>query len=215
MSKLRIKPSFENENALWDAGFKNICGIDEVGRGCWAGPLIAAAVIFDQSVDNNDKDIAKINDSKKLTLKMRERLADFIISQAKHWGIGMVSSKELDKIGLAQANLLAMERAVLNLGNSPDYCLVDGNIVKNSLIIEPFKNIIKGDCMSVSIAAASILAKVFRDKIMVSFDELHPEYGFKQHKGYGTRKHRKIIEKSGILPVHRKSFAPIKELLTI
>ena len=105
-----------------------------------------------------------------------------------------------------------MERAVQNLGNKPDFCLIDGNVIKKSPVIGLFKNIIKGDTISISIAAASILAKVFRDKLMKSVDELYPEYDFEKHKGYGTNAHRKSILKNGILPIHRKSFAPIKEL---
>lgn len=189
-----------------------MCGIDEVGRGCWAGPLVAGAVIFDTNTDPSAKELDQINDSKKITPKKREQLAKFIIYNAKHWGIGFVNSKELDKIGLNHANVLAMERAILSLSNTPDYCLVDGNIVRKSEKMGLFKNIIKGDSKSISIAAASILAKVFRDKLMYSIDEDYPEYGFKEHKGYGTALHRKSIKKHGILPIHRKSFAPIKEL---
>lgn len=213
MSHSSKKPNFQRENELWSAGYRNICGIDEAGRGCWAGPLVAAAVIFDKNIKERDQEFAKINDSKKLSPNKREKLVDFIINRAKHWAVGWVTSKELDKIGLTRANVLAMERAVSNLGNNPDYCIIDGNIIKNSLIITSFSNIIKGDSKSVSIAAASILAKVFRDKLMDSVDEEYPEYGFGKHKGYGTEKHRKSIKKLGILGIHRKSFAPIQELL--
>lgn len=211
--KLANKPSFSEENVLWNAGYGNVCGIDEVGRGCWAGPLVAGAVIFKAKTKVEVKELAQINDSKKITPKKREKLAEFIIHFAKHWGIGSVSSKELDKIGLSKANRLAMERAVQNLGNNPDFCLIDGNIIKESPNIGLFKNIIKGDSKSISIAAASILAKVFRDKLMDSVDEQYPGYGFKKHKGYGTGSHRNGIIKNGILPIHRKSFAPIKELI--
>ena len=213
MPKLANKPSFSEENAMWNAGYGNVCGIDEVGRGCWAGPLVAGAVIFKAKTEVDVKELAQINDSKKITPKKREQLAEFIIYFAKHWGIGSVSSKELDKIGLSKANELAMERAVQNLGNKPDFCLVDGNIIKESRNIGLFKNIIKGDSKSISIAAASILAKVFRDKLMDSIHADYPEYGFRAHKGYGTSSHRKSIKKHGILPIHRKSFAPIKELV--
>lgn len=213
MTQLANKPSFNEENLLWNAGYGNVCGIDEVGRGCWAGPLVAGAVIFRTITDIRVKEIRQINDSKKITPKKREQLAEFIIHFAKHWGIGSVSSKELDKIGLSKANALAMERAVQNLGNKPDFCLIDGNAMKESPDIGLFKNIIKGDSKSISIAAASILAKVFRDKLMNSVDADYPGYGFSAHKGYGTGSHRNGIIKNGILPIHRKSFAPIKELL--
>jgi len=207
------KPNLDEENILWSAGYSNVCGIDEVGRGCWAGPIVAGAVIFGAKVNITAKELWQINDSKKITPKKREQLAEFIIHNAKHWGIGFVVSKELDKIGLSKANALAMERAVQNLGNKPDFCLIDGNVIRKSPVIGLFKNIIKGDTISISIAAASIIAKVFRDKLMSSVDEQYPEYGFMKHKGYGTNMHRKSILKNGILPIHRKSFAPIKELL--
>lgn len=213
MPKLDNRPDFSEEIALWNGGYNNVCGIDEVGRGCWAGPLIAGAVIFGINTDIKTKEIRQINDSKKITPKKREQLAEFIIHFSKHWGIGSVSSKELDKIGLSKANELAMERAVQNLGNKPDFCLIDGNAMKESPHIGLFKNIIKGDGKSISIAAASILAKVFRDKLMNSIDSDYPEYGFNAHKGYGTGLHRKSIIKHGILPIHRQSFSPIKELL--
>lgn len=208
-----IKPDFSEENSLWDSGYSNVCGIDEVGRGCWAGPLVAGAVIFEIKTNSKTKELEQINDSKKISSKKREQLAEFLIHNAKHWGIGFVDSKELDKIGLSRANTLAMERAVQNLGNKPDFCLIDGNEMKWSPNIGLLKNIIKGDSKSISIAAASILAKVFRDKLMNSIDSDYPEYGFNAHKGYGTGLHKKSIIKHGILPIHRKSFAPIKELI--
>ncbi len=212
MSKIVIKPDFTEENSLWDNGYSNVCGIDEVGRGCWAGPLVAGAVIFSVNPEVGIKELEQINDSKKIARRKRERLAEFIVHNAKHWGIGFVDPKELDKIGLSRSNTLAIERAVNNLGNKPDFSLIDGNIMKNRPNIGLFKNIIKGDSKSISIAAASILAKVFRDKLMNSIDSDYPGYGFSAHKGYGTSSHRKSIQKNGILPIHRKSFAPIKEL---
>lgn len=207
------KPDFTEEIALWNSGYNYVCGVDEVGRGCWAGPLVAGAVIFGINTDIKVKEIRQINDSKKINPKKREQLAEFLIHNAKHWGIGFVGSKELDKIGLSRANALAMERAVQNLGNKPDFCLIDGNETKERPNIGLLKNIIKGDSKSISIAAASILAKVFRDKLMNSIDADYPEYGFSAHKGYGTDLHGKSIKKHGILPIHRKSFAPIKELI--
>ena len=213
MTKISIKPDFSEENSLWDKGYNNVCGIDEVGRGCWAGPLVAGAVIFAVNTKDEIKELEQINDSKKIAHRKRERLAEFIVHSAKHWGIGYVDSKELDKIGLSRSNTLAMERAVYNLGNKPDFSLIDGNIMKDRPNIGLFKNIVKGDSKSISIAAASILAKVFRDKLMSSIDSDYPGYGFSSHKGYGTNMHRKSIQKNGILPIHRKFFAPIKELL--
>lgn len=212
MSKSAGKPDFTEEIALWNSGYNYVCGVDEVGRGCWAGPLVAGAVIFEMNTDIKVKEIRQINDSKKINPKKREQLAEFIVHNAKHWGIGFVSSKELDKIGLSRANALAMERAVQNLGNKPGFCLIDGNEMKESPNIGLLKSIIKGDSKSISIAAASILAKVFRDKLMNSIDADYPEYGFSAHKGYGTGLHSKSIKKHGVLPIHRKSFAPIKEL---
>jgi len=206
------KPNLDEENILWNTGYSKVCGIDEVGRGCWAGPIVAGAVIFGAKVNITAKELWQINDSKKIIPKKREQLAGYIIHNAKHWGIGFVVSKELDKIGLSKANTLAMERAVQNLGNKPDFSLIDGNIMKDRPNIGLFKNIVKGDSKSISIAAASILAKVFRDKLMSSIDSDYPGYGFSAHKGYGTSLHRKSILKNGTLPIHRKSFAPIKEL---
>ncbi|TAN57022.1 ribonuclease HII [Patescibacteria group bacterium] len=207
-----MKPDFTEENSLWDNGYSNVCGIDEVGRGCWAGPLVAGAVIFSVNPEVGIKELGQITDSKKISPKKREQLAEFIIHYSKHWGIGYVDSKELDRIGLSSANTLAMERAVNNLGNKPDFSLIDGNVMMVRPNIGLNKNIVKGDSKSISIAAASILAKVFRDKLMNSIDSDYPEYGFREHKGYGTSLHRKSIQKNGILPIHRMTFAPIKEL---
>ena len=215
MPKSTKRPDFSEEIALWDVGVNNVCGIDEAGRGCWAGPIVAGAVVFNRDISKLPNGVSEINDSKKITPKKREKIAHFITNHAKHWGIGYVTSKELDKIGLTASNILAMERAVLNLGVGANFYLVDGNIMRNSQIIKHFKNIIKGDSRSLSIAAASIIAKVFRDKVMESVDTQYPEYDFGDHKGYGTEKHRKQIKRYGILPIHRKSFAPIKELLTL
>jgi len=178
---------------------KLIAGVDEAGRGSLAGPVVAAAVIF-----ANDTVIPKMNDSKKLTKKVREELYPIIIDKAITYGIGIVHQNEIDEINILQATLKAMQVAVSKLGNIPDLVLIDGNISFKSSI--PTKTIIKGDSKSFAIAAASILAKVTRDRIMVSESEKHPEYLWYKNKGYGTKEHIAAIKKYGAATLHRQSF---------
>ncbi len=176
-----------------------IAGVDEVGRGPLAGPIVAAATIFDVKTV-----IPKINDSKKLTEKIREKLYEEIISQAVSYGIGIVHQEEIDDINILQATLKAMQLAVAQLTETPDLILIDGNKAFNSKI--PTQTIVKGDSKSFSIAAASILAKVTRDRIMISESKKHPEYSWEKNKGYGTREHIAAIKKYGTTKLHRKSF---------
>jgi len=180
-------------------GFKYIAGIDEVGRGPLAGPVVAAAVILPENIS-----IRGINDSKKLKEKERKRLFKTIQKRAISIGVGIVDHNTIDKINIAQATFAAMRLAVESLDPAPDILLIDGNCEINFSI--PQKCIIKGDSKSISIAAASIIAKVIRDKIMDEFDKLLPAYKFKKHKGYGTKLHFKIIETHGLSPIHRQSF---------
>lgn len=176
-----------------------ICGIDEVGRGPFAGPVIAAAVILPKDID-----ILYINDSKKLTEKHREDLYDEIISQAISFGIGSVPPNRIDEINILQATLEAMRQAVNNLKIKPDIVLIDAVTIPNLSVRQV--PIIKGDAKSYSIAAASIVAKVTRDRLMVAYDKVFPGYGFAENKGYGSAKHIEAIKSLGPTPIHRMSF---------
>ena len=190
----------EFENELYESGIKYIAGIDEVGRGPLVGPVVTAAVILPK--DFYDE---RINDSKKLTEKKRELLYDVIMENAVSVGIGISSEDVIDDINILEATKKAMIEAVNNLSVKPEHLLIDA--VKLNIDI-PQTSIIKGDAKSESIAAASIIAKVTRDRMMIELDKEHPEYDFKHNKGYGTKKHIEAIEKYGILKEHRKTFAP-------
>ena len=180
-------------------------GCDEVGRGCLAGPVVAAAVILPFDYHN-----PWINDSKKLSKTSREELIEEIKEKSLAWAIADASVEEIDQINILNASFLAMKRAVLKLKTTPEHLLIDGNRWKSDLNF-PFTCVIKGDGKYASIAAASILAKVTRDRSMVALDAHYLQYGFAQHKGYGTEKHRAAIEKYGPASVHRYSFAPIRK----
>ncbi|HXV27528.1 MAG TPA: ribonuclease HII [bacterium] len=184
-----------------------MAGIDEAGRGPLAGPVVAAAVIFFRK--NN---LSRLNDSKKLMPKTREFLFREIAAQAIV-GIGTVDEKQIDEINIYQATRLAMKRAVLALSRTPDLLLIDGNIKLDLPLTQ--QAIVKGDQKSAAIAAASIIAKVFRDACMNQLDLLYPQYGFKDHKGYATPGHLTSLQKEGPSPVHRKSFAPVRDLLAV
>lgn len=176
-----------------------ICGIDEAGRGPLAGPVCAAAVILPL-----DCEIDGLNDSKKLAEKKREFLFDVVCGKALAYGIGFASEQEIDEINILQATYLAMCRAVEALPQKVDWVMVDGNRMPPLGI--PGETVVKGDGKCASIAAASILAKVSRDRVLREMDEKYPEYGFAKHKGYGTKAHYEAIKQYGILPVHRRSF---------
>lgn len=193
----------EYENELYNRGIKYIAGVDEVGRGPLVGPVVTAAVIL--PVDFYDE---RINDSKKVTEKKREILYDVIMENAVSVGIGMSSSEVIDEINILEATKKAMKEALDNLSVKPEHVLIDA--VKLDIDI-PSTSIIKGDAKSQSIAAASIMAKVTRDRMMYELDKEHPEYDFAHNKGYGTKKHIEAIRKYGILKEHRKSFAPCNE----
>lgn len=181
-------------------GYTVICGVDEAGRGPLAGPVCAAAVILPP-----DLEIEGLNDSKKLTEKKREALYDIIVEKALAYGIAFASETEIDEINILQATFLAMGRAVEQLGIQPDLVLVDGNR-EPELNGLPVKTIIKGDSLSANIAAASILAKVTRDRRMLELDTQYPQYGFALHKGYGTQAHYAALREHGASPVHRQTF---------
>lgn len=194
----------EYENAALNSGFEVICGIDEAGRGPLAGPVYAAAVILPKG-----HIVEGVNDSKKISEKKRDLLFDKIIDECVCYSIGIASEQEIDEINILQATFLAMRRAVAGLEIKPDIALVDGNKKPGLDIAE--QTIVKGDSKSANIAAASIIAKVSRDRYMLEMAEKYPEYQFEKHKGYGTKLHYEMLEKYGISPIHRKTF--LKKLL--
>lgn len=190
---------WEIENSLYAEGYKAICGVDEAGRGPLAGPVCAAAVILTRGLE-----LPGLNDSKKLTDKKRRELFPIIKEQAIAYGIGFASHEEIDEINILQATYLAMERALQQLEGKADFAIIDGNRAKDFGI--PVRTVIKGDSLSASIAAASVLAKVSRDDIMLEMAEKYPEYGFEVHKGYGTKAHYEALRAHGHSPIHRMSF---------
>jgi len=196
----RIRKMLQYERNLWIQGKKYVAGLDEAGRGPLAGPVVAAAVVFYENPQ-----ISMIDDSKKLTEEVREYLFDLILNEAL-CGIGAAEVGEIDRINIYQASFLAMNRALENLNTQPEHLLVDGRAFPRNDI--PFTTIVKGDSLSYSVAAASILAKVTRDRIMREYDNEYPQYGFASHKGYATRDHLDAIEEFGYCPIHRRSFHP-------
>ncbi|GAB2701901.1 ribonuclease HII [Paenibacillus thermoaerophilus] len=188
----------EHERRLWAEGFVRIAGVDEVGRGCLFGDVVAAAVILPQGLE-----LPEVDDSKKLTAAKREQLYDLIVREAVAYGIARVDAETIDRINIKQAARLAMKQAVEKLDVRPDYLLVDAERVDGGL---PQTAIIHGDALSQSIAAASILAKVTRDRLCEQWDALCPEYGIAGHKGYATKAHREAILLYGPSPMHRRSF---------
>ena len=192
------------ENHCWEAGYETVCGVDEAGRGPLAGPVCAAAVILPRGLD-----IPGLNDSKKLTAKRREALYDIITEQALAYGIAFASEQEIDEINILQATFLAMRRAFDAMQRRCDYVLVDGNRMPPMPV--PGETVVKGDAKSPSIAAASILAKVSRDRVMLEYAKQYPEYQFEKHKGYGTKAHVEALHAFGPSPIHRRTF--LKKIL--
>ena len=190
---------WEFEHKYAALGYTNICGVDEAGRGPLAGPVCAAAVILPTDIE-----IPGLNDSKKLSDKRRRELYPLIMEQAIAYGIGFADHKEIDEINILQATFLAMERALFQLSVKPELALIDGNRTKEFGI--PVKTVVHGDSLSASIAAASILAKVTRDDLMLKMAEEYPQYGFEIHKGYGTKAHYQALAEHGPSPVHRMTF---------
>jgi len=193
-----------HERRLSSLGYGSIAGVDEAGRGPFAGPVVAGAVILKES-----DFAAEINDSKKLSPKKREKAYREILEKAIV-GVGIVDEKTIDEVNILRATQKAMEIAIANLKVRPDYVIVDGRVRLATRC--PIKCIIEGDSKSLSIAAASIIAKVTRDRLMVEYDRLYPQYGFARHKGYGTRRHKTALKNHGPSPIHRYSFRPVREL---
>ena len=201
-------PDLSFENQLRKEGYKSVAGIDEAGRGPLAGPVMAAAAVVP-----GDYTHGVLNDSKKLTERVRERIyLELIEDERVVFASAVVEPDEIDRINILQATYLAMARAFEKLVPKADIALIDGKPVKNFPGVH--KAVVKGDSLSLSIAAASIVAKVERDRIMCDYAEKYPEYGFERHKGYGTKLHREAILKHGPCPIHRRSFAPVAEAMS-
>lgn len=196
--KVRLLQMRRFENPLYENGINYIAGIDEVGRGPLAGPVVTCAVILDKEIM-----IEGVNDSKKVSEKKREKLFDVILENCVSYGIGMASEKVIDDINILNATKRAMLESISNLEVYPEHILIDAVRLETEIPITP---LISGDALSISIAAASIVAKVTRDRLMREYDTIYPEYGFAQNKGYGTAAHIEAIKKYGPCPIHRMSF---------
>lgn len=195
----RLKHMLEIEESLYEKGYKLVCGVDEAGRGPLCGPVVAAAVILKpgQMIDG-------VNDSKKISEKKREKLYEDIMANALAVGVGMSDVDVIEEVNILNATKLAMKQAISNLKIQPEYVLIDGNQMID--ITMDAETVVSGDAKSESIAAASIIAKVTRDRMLLEWDKEYPEYGFAKHKGYGTKAHIEAIGKYGLTPLHRKSF---------
>ena len=195
----RLQGMLEIEESLYSKGYKFVCGVDEAGRGPLCGPVVAAAVIL-----KRDDKIEGVNDSKRLSEKKREEVYERIMEKALAVGVGMSDVDVIEEVNILNATKMAMRQAIDNLKQKPDYVLVDGNQWINIDI--KGETVVHGDAKSESIAAASIVAKVTRDRMLIDWDKEYPEYGFAKHKGYGTKAHIEAIGKYGLTPIHRPSF---------
>lgn len=208
---MRKEPTFERESQFWREGVELIAGIDEVGAGALAGPVCAAAAVFKESEEDGN-DLVLIRDSKQMTEKAREKAAEWIKENAVAWAVGEASVKEITEMNILHASHLAMKRAVESLQVRPNMLFVDGRPVELCDDI-PTVNLIGGDAISISIAAASIVAKVYRDDIMRKMDEKFPDYGFASHKGYGSAVHMAALERYGATLHHRPTYAPVARVM--
>lgn len=199
------KPHTKEEKILWAKGYKRVAGVDEVGRGAWAGPLVAGAVILAEGFKPKI-----IRDSKLLSPKQRERMFVYITRHAVSWAVAVALPEEIDKKGIGLINKKFLARAAQNLDIKPQAILVDAFTIKFSQ--KPVKAIIRGDAKVLSIAAASIVAKVVRDELMRGMHRLYPQYEFYRHKGYGTQRHQALLKKYGPSPIHRMTWTPMKDL---
>jgi len=208
----KATPTLEEEMALFSQGYSFVAGLDEAGRGCLAGPVVAAAVILPlgENTDDTMACFAGVNDSKQLASLVRDRLYDVIMQHAIAVGVGIGSVELIDQRNILQATKYAMRSAFKQLSTPPQALLLDALLLPG--IALPQRSIIKGDARCLSIAAASIIAKVTRDRFMVQLHEQYPDYGFRQHKGYGTEAHLAALHQYGVTPHHRRSFAPVREL---
>ncbi|MEN8657394.1 ribonuclease HII [Marivita sp.] len=199
-------PSFEFEDRLRLSGIHRIAGVDEAGRGPLAGPVVAAAVVLDRAIVPEG-----LNDSKALTAKKRTELLELILADADV-GVGLASVEEIDEINILRASHLAMNRAIAKLDIAPDHVLIDGNLVPRDMTL-PASPIVKGDSLSLSIAAASIVAKTRRDAIMWDLAQQYPGYGWERNQGYPTKCHKEALRNLGVTPHHRRSFKPVHNIL--
>jgi len=197
---------YEFDSVFYSRGFKSLIGVDEAGRGPWAGPVVAAAVILPQNAF-----IEGLNDSKKLSPKKRKTILEKIKQTALSYSVGVISHIQIDEINILQATYQAMKTAIAGTNTPFDLVLVDGWAIPNLEL--PQQNIISGDAQSACIAAASIVAKETRDAIMEQMAQEYPQYGFEKHKGYGTKQHMQALQKFGVCPIHRVSYAPIKAII--
>jgi ribonuclease HII len=203
-----VRPHLDHERHLWQAGHTHVAGLDEAGRGAWAGPVVAAAVILDSDrVDQLDG----VNDSKQLSARQRETLYQIIVDNCRAFGVGHGTVEEIDSIGIVPATRLAMTRAIEALSPPPDALIIDA--VRLPTVNLPQSVFFFADSISLSVAAASIIAKVTRDRLMVELDAHYPRYDFARHKGYGTRIHQLALQSIGPCEIHRRSFKPISALL--
>jgi ribonuclease HII len=207
-----MAPTTEHEQALLEAGHSHIAGIDEAGRGCWAGPVVAAAVVFPSALLANPHELQGVNDSKQLSATRRAKLFGQIQRLALGWGVGAVPSHVIDTHGILNATRLAMQIALLQLPFLPNSLLIDAVTLHGWPCSQ--QALIKGDARCLSIAAASILAKETRDRIMVALDSAYPAYGFASHKGYGTATHEAALHTYGPTSHHRRTFRPLASFLT-
>ena len=198
---------YSNEKRLWNVGYENIAGCDEAGRGPLFGPVVAASVILP-----HDFVLEGLNDSKKLSEKKREKYYPIIMEKALAVSVSVVEADEIDKINIYEASRQGMLRATNSLKVKPDYIITDAMPLDGFTSV-PHEAIIKGDAKSITIAAASVIAKVTRDRIMYEIDKVHPEYEFKKHKGYPTKKHLELIEKYGIIDGYRRTYGPVKKYI--
>lgn len=203
--RLAFQKRFSLENELWQSGKQFVAGIDEVGRGCLAGPVVTAAVVLDDRFD-----LVEVNDSKQLSLKLRKSLYAQILSEAVSVGIGVRSNQQIDQMGILNATKAAMNDAISHLNVTPEHLLIDAVQVPTSI---PKTVMYKGDAKSISIAAASIVAKVYRDHLMRSYNKIYPGYGFDQNVGYGTKQHLEGLKELGVTPLHRLTFEPVPEFV--
>jgi len=206
---MALRPTFDHERTLWKQGLRLVAGVDEVGRGPLAGPVIAAAVVLPPRA--RFAWLADVRDSKMLLAPKREELAEKIRAKALAVGLGIVPPERIDAIGIAPAGRLAMAEALAALTPVPEYALIDAFVLPEVGI--PHHGITDGDALSLSIAAASIVAKVHRDHIMTMYDALYPDYGFAHHKGYSTAEHLDALAKHGPCLIHRRSFAPVRDCI--
>jgi ribonuclease HII len=203
-------PTWQEEAALAQSGYVRIAGVDEAGRGSWAGPVVAGAVILLASAALRLA-LAGVRDSKQCSPAERDALYDVVRREALAVGVGIVPAAVIDRVGIVPATRRAMREAVAQLSPAPDHLLIDALLLPDVAV--PQRAIIKGDALCLSIAAASIVAKVTRDRLLVALDVEHPGYGFAQHKGYGTPAHRRALVERGVCPEHRRTYAPIRRLL--